>query len=325
MPIDASSPPPPSARAEDRARARSERAELLDHLQALLEPLMVVLGFVFLALLLVDYAGLTLSGRQRVWFERTMTGIWVAFLADFLIRLVVAPSKLRFLRANWLTALSLALPFLRPLRVLRALRAVRSLSLVRLVGGVNRGMRVLRRVTRGRQFAYVGALTVLVVLAGAVGVLFFDRSVDGAPIQTFGDALWWSATMVTTINNEAYAVSAEARVIAVLMRVYAVSVFGFITASIASYLVGREAEARAGPEGGEAVAGLRAELANLRQENVLLRQELSAMRAAVERLASVGATGLRTAHPREVAQPPQAAADDRLLGEATSGIEGDRP
>jgi voltage-gated potassium channel len=107
-------------------------------------------------------------------------------------------------------------------------------------------MRVLQRVARGRQFAYLAGLTVLVTLLSAVGVLFFDRGVEGATIRTFGDALWWAAAMVTTINNEAYAVSPEARLVALLLRVFAVSVFGLVTAAVASYFVGQQAEERAG-------------------------------------------------------------------------------
>ena len=245
-----------------RVVVRSERSELLDHLQAMLEPLMVGLGLIFLALLLLDFAGPDLSDRGQRWLGDAMTAIWVVFLADFAVRLVVAPSKLGFLRANWLGALSLALPFLRPLRILRAARAVRSISLVRLLGGTNRGIRVLRRVTGGRQVAYVAALTCLVVLAGAVGVLSFERDTEGASIRTFGDALWWSAALVTTVNSEKYAVSPEARIVAILMRVYAVSVFGLVTASIASYLIGASTESSHSGD----VDALRTEIADLRRE-----------------------------------------------------------
>jgi len=255
---------------------RSERSELLAHLQAILEPLMVGLGLVFLVLLLVDFAGPDLSERGQTWVDRAVTAIWVAFLFDFAVRFVVAPSKGEFLRANWLGALSLALPFLRPLRILRAARAARSISLMRLLGGTNRGIRVLRQITRGRQVVYVAVLTCFVVLAGGVGARYFDRDRDGAPIQTIGDGLWWSAALVTTINSEKYAVSPEARVVAILMRVYAVSVFGLVTASIASYLIGTTA--------GSAVAedddALRAEIAALRRELAAFDQALTAIRPA---------------------------------------------
>ena len=285
------------------APAAAERSELLGHLQGLTEPVMVGLGLAFLALLIVDFSGAVETPAQRLWLDRATTAIWVAFVLEFAVRFVVAPAKPAFLRANWLAAASLALPFLRPLRILRALRAARSLSLVRLLGGANRGIRVLRRVARGRQVAYLAGLTLLVTLLGAVGVLFFDRGVEGAPIQTFGDALWWAAAMATTINNEAYAVSPEARVVAILLRVFAVSVFGLVTAAVASYFVGQQAEERAGAGTGSVPAG--SELAELRRDNERLRQELAGLRAAVERLAAddrpsasgtVHSTGRRSVH-----------------------------
>ena len=49
--------PPAVDRTARTAAVRSERAELLDHLTAALDPLMAVLGLVFLVLLLLDYAG----------------------------------------------------------------------------------------------------------------------------------------------------------------------------------------------------------------------------------------------------------------------------
>ena len=246
-----------------RVAVRDQRFELLGQVQAILEPAMAALGLLFLALLLLDYTATGLSARNQARLDTALQAIWVIFLLDFAFRFIIAPAKGLFLRQNWFAALSLALPFLRPFRVFRAARALRSLSLVRFLGGINRGIRVLRKVTRGRQFAYVGALTVLVTFGGAAGALYFDRGVEDAPIQSFGDALWWSTAMVTTINNEKYVVSGEARVIAILMRVFAVSVFGFITASIASYLIGSSATTERNMEKDDL---LRAEIAALRQE-----------------------------------------------------------
>lgn len=255
-----------------RDGARSERFELLEHLQALLEPAMSFLGLAFLVLLLLDYGSFELGvlGQERI--DQALQLIWVVFLVDFSFRFIVAPAKGAFLRHNWLAALSLALPFLRPLRALRAVRAVRSLSLVRFLGGINRGMRVLRQVTHGRQFAYAGILTIVVALAGAVGVLSFEQGIVDAPIQTFGDAIWWSSALVTTMNSEKYVVSPEARMIGILMRVYALSIFGYITASIASYLIGTSDATRESRDDEET---LRAEIEALRRDLAETRQVIA--------------------------------------------------
>ena len=249
-----------------------ERFELLVNVSAVLEPIMVALGIVFLALLLMEFAGvpLILFGQNRM--ADVMQGIWWIFLGDFLLRLLIAPDKVMFLRSNVLGALSLALPFLRPLRAFRAARALRGFSLVRLLGGINRAMRALRRITRGRQMAFVGALTVAVVLAGAVGAMFFDRGHPDSPVRSFEDALWWSATLVTTMNSELYVVSGEARVIAFLQRIFALSIFGYITASIASYLIGVDAtESRSESDTGQ--RALQEDIRELRREVQILREE----------------------------------------------------
>jgi len=255
------------------ADAADERLDLLDNVQAIVEPLMALLGIVFLGLLLVDLSGAAEGSSYAPALSRAQTTIWIIFIIEFGMRFFIAPMKLSFLRSNWLSALSLALPFLRPFRALRAARAIRSLSLVRLVGGLNRGMRSLRQAFGGHVFAYVVGLTVIVALGGAVGVWYFDRDIDESPIQSFGDALWWSSALVTTINNEMYAVSVEARVLAILLRVFAISVFGFITARFATYLIGQR-----GSEDDSTSVDDRDSLSALRHEIALLRSELAASR-----------------------------------------------
>lgn len=263
--------PSENARATRKAIERDERFELLHHVQVVLEPVMAGLGLAFLGLLLLDYGSFEWGLLSEGTIDWALQAIWVAFLVDFFLRLIIAPAKISFLKTNWLTVISLALPFLRPLRAFRAIRAVRSMSLVRFLGGINRGMRVLRRVTQGAQFAYVGMLTVVVALAAAVGAMFFEDGFASSPIQGFGDAIWWSAAMVTTINNEKYVVSPEARTLAILLRIFAVSIFGYITASIATYLIGASSPSDAQQDES---AALRAEITALREEVAALSRSL---------------------------------------------------
>ena len=288
----ASSDPPPAGASADRdggrEAVRSERFELLKQLEEVFEPLMVVLGLIFLGLLVVEYSGLRVSRATEDWLNRAENGIYFVFVGDFALRFVIAPAKGPFLRANWLTALSLAVPALRPLRAARGVAALRSVHLLRVLSGANRGMRALRLVTRGRQFAYVATLSLVVTLLGAGSVLYFDRNAAEAEIRSYGEAVWWAATLVTTINSADDPVSFEGRMIAVVMRVYAVSVFGFITASIATYFIGEtgggataaeDAEAPAAGEGGSTPPRtLREQIEALRGEIGALREELAAER-----------------------------------------------
>ncbi len=257
---------------------RAARRELLRHVDALAEPVMVLLGLLFLGLVAVGFSGIDLSPVERRGINRAQAIIYGVFLLDFAVRWFVAPGKLAFLKGNWLLLLSLVVPAVRPLRAVRGLAALRSFHLLRALTGLNRGMRALRQVTRGRQFAYLLALSVVVVLLGAGSVLSLDRGVPGAEIRSFGEALWWSATLVTTINSADDPVSFEGRVVGFLLRVYALSVFGYLTASIATYFIGTQgaqnAEGAQNPPGGAAQPAADDQVEALRREIARLRQDL---------------------------------------------------
>jgi voltage-gated potassium channel len=80
---------------------------------------LLVLGFVWLVLLVVE-----LTHGLDPMLEALSTVIWIVFIAAFVVELALAPRKLAYVRSQWLTVLSLALPALRVLRVARALRCL---------------------------------------------------------------------------------------------------------------------------------------------------------------------------------------------------------
>ena len=126
---------------------------------------MLVLGFVWLALMLWEYV----RGIGSL-LETVVNVIWIIFILDFVVKFALAPDKTDYLKANWLTLVALAVPALRIFRifrVVRVLRAARGLRLVRVVTSLNRGMRALGASMGRRGFGYVVALTAIVTLAGA--------------------------------------------------------------------------------------------------------------------------------------------------------------
>ena len=99
--------------------------------------------------------------------------------------------------------------------------------------------------------------------------------------------------MLTTLGSSYSPQTVEGRVLAFIIALYAFAVFGYVTATIASYFVGREA---AEPSG--SVAGS--------EEVRALRQEIAALRGQVDRLSvqpqqasrSTADTRLTTGRPR---------------------------
>lgn len=251
-----------------------ERFEVLQQLEDWMEVPLLFLGFVWLALLIIDLAyGLTAP------LETASTVIWIVFIADFVLKLILAPHKLRYLRVNWMTALALLVPalrvlrFARVLRLTRAARAVRSVRLFRMLSSLNRGMRALRASLRRRGVVYVTLLTLLVALVGAAGIYAFERPAEGGQIESYGEALWWTAMLLTTLGSEKWPATGAGRTLCFGLALYATAVFGYLTAALASYFIDRDAAAADSAVAGEqALRALQAEVAALRTEIRALTQ-----------------------------------------------------
>ncbi len=120
----------------------------------------------------------------------------------------------------------LLLPMFRPLRVLRLATVISVLH------------RQLRDDVRGRVLVYgVGTVT-LVGFVAALAVLDAERDAPNASITTFGDALWWVVTTVTTVGyGDRCPVTVEGRIVAGALMLGGIALLGVVTASIASWFV----------------------------------------------------------------------------------------
>lgn len=99
--------------------AKQKRFRLLYKLEAWLEGPMFILSIVWLWLFIEELLG-GLSQAQ----ERWVMIIWGAFILEFLIKLVLAPRKLDYVKRNWLTLIALFVPAFRAFRLLRAIRVL---------------------------------------------------------------------------------------------------------------------------------------------------------------------------------------------------------
>ncbi len=93
-----------------------------------------------------------------------------------------------------------------------------------------------------RRLGQLALISVLVVLIGAAVGFMLENGAPGSQIQTFGDALWWSASLVTTVASEVYPVTPGGRVLGFLLMLYAVGIFTYFIASISSLLVDLDAQ-----------------------------------------------------------------------------------
>jgi voltage-gated potassium channel len=164
--------------------------------------------------------------------EWTMWGIWIVFVVDYAVMLALAEHRLRWFAGHLPQFLVVVLPMLRPLRLLRLLTL----------------FDLLRRATgtwlRGRVTGYVAGTAALLVYIASLAELEAERHAAGSRIRSFGDALWWASETVTTVGyGERVPVTLEGRLIAVGLMIAGLALLGVITATIASWMVERVADA----------------------------------------------------------------------------------
>ena len=225
-----------------------ERREALQVVEQWLETPMLLLGFVWLVLFILELV----YGLNRVLVGLGLA-IWILFVLEFALRLALAPDKLSYLGKSWLTLIALAVPALRIMRVarlaalIRTASAARGIRLVRLITSLNRGINSVRRGARSKGAGYVLALTVMVTLTGAAGMYAFegDARADGHFLSSYGEALWWTAMIMTTMGSEWWPRTLEGRLLCILLSLYAFAMFGYVTATLASFFIGQERRERA--------------------------------------------------------------------------------
>jgi voltage-gated potassium channel len=240
-----------------------ERHALLQQVQDWLEIPMLVLAFIWLALMVVE----------MVWglnplLEAVGYIIWAVFALDFGLEFWLAPRKLDYIKKNWLSAIALLAPALRALRIVRIVRLARlgriagmsrGMRLLRVLSSINRGMRALGASMRRRGFGYVVLLTLIVTLAGAAGMYGFENNNPDRGLNSYGAALWWTAMIMTTMGSEYWPQTAEGRLLCFFLALYSFAMFGYVTATLEI-------------AGAESIAALREEIAALREEIQGLRK-----------------------------------------------------
>jgi voltage-gated potassium channel len=205
--------------------------------------------------------------------DLVLTSIWVLFGLDYAVRIALARNRRRFVGAHLLDLAILLLPMIRPLRALRV---------ITVIGVLNRQ---LRDDARGRIAIYVGATVALVAFVAALAVLEAERNAPDASITTFGEALWWTITTLSTVGyGDRYPVTVEGRLVAATLMVAGIALLGVVTASIAAWFVEnlRRAQSEVSEEVEEVSSDVEATQAQLAVVLAELRT-ISARLAALER------------------------------------------
>lgn len=164
------------------------------------------------------------------------TMICIVFLSDFFFRLWRAEDKKKFLKWGWIDFIA-SIPMIEPLRWARAFRVFR---IFRLLRAFKSGKTVLAYIFRNRtQGAFSAAFltAALFIVFSSLSVLAFEKDAPEANILTAGDALWWSVVTITTVGyGDYFPVTVEGRLIATVLMMVGIGLFGTISGTMASVL-----------------------------------------------------------------------------------------
>jgi voltage-gated potassium channel len=231
-------------RLRDNPSAREELRKRLDRY------LDVPLALASLALVLVAVIELTgeVSGPWEARLATLGWALWGLFFVEFAVKFALAPVKRHYLREHWLDVLIVLLPFLKILRVAQVLRTTQALPTFRLLVFGGRGSQSTLELLKRRRLGQLAIISVMVILIGAALGFLLEAGAPGSRIEDFGDALWWSAALVTTIGSDLYPVTAAGRILSFVIMIYAIGVFTYFIGSVASVLVSFDASRTQKPE-----------------------------------------------------------------------------
>jgi voltage-gated potassium channel len=152
--------------------------------------------------------------------------LWAVFVLDYLTRVALADDRRLFVQRHLFDLAVIALPMLRPLRALRVLTVL---------GWLNRQS---SNAFRGRIITYVIGSTGLVVFIAALAQLDAERRSSDGNIKSFGDALWWAVSTITTVGyGDRYPTTPGGRLVGFGLMLAGIALLGVVTASFASWFL----------------------------------------------------------------------------------------
>jgi len=200
-----------------------------------LNSLIIILSIYVLFALLIDTFFKLPTEISRLLFTID-NGICFIFIFDFSIRFYRAEHKLKFMKWGWIDLIS-SIPSVDILRAGRLIRLIRLLRVLRTF----RSTRVLiNHIFKSKikgTMTTVSIITLLIIISSSISILIVENAPE-SNIKTAEDALWWAMVTVTTVGyGDKFPVTTDGRIIAVVLMISGVGLFGVFTGYISSIFV----------------------------------------------------------------------------------------
>lgn len=137
---------------------------------------------------------------------------------------------------GWVDLIS-SIPMVGVLRVGLAVRVFRILRILRGVRSVKQLSAYLLAHRAQGAFASAALISILMIVFGSIAILEFEKG-EETNINNAEDALWWSFVTITTVGyGDKYPVTTEGRIVAGVLMIVGVGLFGTFTGFVASWFL----------------------------------------------------------------------------------------
>ena len=224
--------------------------------------LSLILSVYVLGQLLIE-AFLPLSKEISRLFQYADFVVCGVFFLDFVSNFRAAPSKLKFMKWGWIDLLT-CIPMTNWLALGRFARIFRLIRTIRVLRSTERILQLFLKSRLQNTALVASTIAALLLLTCSASILSLEKDAKDSNIKTTSDALWWGiATMTTVGYDDKYPVTDEGRIVAAILMISGVGLFGTFTGLVSAFLLS--------PKNKEQEATL---------EDILV--EVKALRAALE-------------------------------------------
>ncbi|MCK8480061.1 ion transporter [Psychroserpens algicola] len=167
----------------------------------------------------------------------------IVFTIEYLLRIYVANSKLKFIFSFFgiidvLAILPFYLSFgvdLRSLRALRFLRLFRILKLVRYNKAMNEFLNAIK--SAKEQILLFIFITLILIYFAAVGIYYFENQAQPEHFSSIFDSLWWAIITLTTVGyGDVYPITVGGKVFTFFILMIGLGIVAIPTGIISSAL-----------------------------------------------------------------------------------------
>lgn len=167
----------------------------------------------------------------------------IIFSAEYLLRIVVADNKIKFIFSFYgLIDLLAILPFyiakgvdLRSIRIFRMFRLFRIFKIVRYSKAIQRLRQAFISVKE--ELVLFMIATVLLLYISAVGIYYFENAAQPENFKSVFDGLWWATATLTTVGyGDVYPITVGGKIFTFIILIIGLGVVAVPTGLVASAL-----------------------------------------------------------------------------------------